>query len=415
MKTLPLSLLAFLSLFGCSSSPSSSAAPATLPDAGAPDDAATGDEPAADAGEDAAALTPALPQAVSLGGPVVKTPKIVPVAWTSDPLAGDIDSWLAAWEKTTYWGDMVADYGIAKPTLGTTIRITDPAPPTLDDTQIQTWVAAHLDGTHPDFPAVDANTFFMLVYPPGTSITLLGNGTSCQDFHGFHDATQLPGGLEVPYAVVSRCPSIPEASVTGVQYVAAVASHEVLEGLADPFPFDHPAFQDVDPAHKAWALVTGGEIGDLCALQGNAFYQPADFPYTVQKIWSNKAALAGKDPCIPEKTGEAYFAAAPRLPDTIDMPNGRGQGLRIPVGQTRQVTVDLYADGPIEGPMTLRAAEVRSKGHLTMSLDRTTAKPGETVTLTIQAVAASTDGAEAFAVMASVGKRINYWFGAVAH
>jgi hypothetical protein len=412
-----LSLLFPIALLGCSSSPSGGAAtiPAAPTDAGAPDDAFPPGDAASDAGDEAGAIIPTLPQAVSLGGPVVKSPKIVPVVWAGDPLSADIDAWLAAWDKTTYWADMLADYGIAKPALGATIRVAEAAPAALGDADIQTWVASRLDGTHPEFPTPDENTFFMLVYPPGTTITITGYGTSCQEFHGFHEATQIASGREVPYAVVSRCTSIPEAKVTGVQYVAAVASHEVIEGLADPFPFDHPAYADVDDAHRAWGLVTGGEIGDLCALQGNAFYVPGDFPYTVQKIWSNGAAKAGKDPCIPEKTGEPYFAAAPRLAETIEMPNGRGSGLAIPVGQERQVTVDVFADAPTSGPITLHAMEVRSRGHLATSLDRTTALPGETVTLTIKAVAASTDGAEPFAVTATVGGRTNYWFGAVAH
>jgi hypothetical protein len=154
----------------------------------------------------------------------------------------------------------------------------------------------------------------------------------------------------------------------------------------------------------------------LCALQGNAFYEPADFPYTVQKIWSNTAAKAGKDPCIPEKASEPYFAGAPRLPDLVTMPDTLKYGaVNVPVGQERTIPLDVYADSPTAGPITIRAMEVRAKGHVTMTLDRTSANAGETLNLTIKAVAASSDGAEPFAVTASVGKRTNYWFGLVSH
>src|SRR5262249_61339899 len=118
----------------------------------------------------------------------------------------------------------------------------------------------------------------------------------------------------VSSAFICRCGGIPEAPVTGIQSVAAVASHEVLEGLADPLPFSNAAYAAVDPDHQGWYDGTGGEIGDLCALQGNAFFQPADFPYTVQKIWSNAAAKAGKDPCSPEKSSDPWFIAAADIP-----------------------------------------------------------------------------------------------------
>jgi hypothetical protein len=392
----------------CGSSSSSSDAPALPPPDPPPADDA-GPPPPPDAG--APALLSRLPEAQSLGGPVIKNPLIVPVVWTSDPLAADIDTWLAAWDKTTYWGDMVAEYGIAKPKLAAAIHISDAVAASITSTDIREWLAQNIDGGNPAFPKTDENTFFMLVYPPGTTISLMGR-TSCKEYHGFHDETQIASGARVSYAVISRCDSIPEAPVTGIQYVAAVASHEVLEGLADPLPFSNAAYAAVDPDHQGWYDGTGGEIGDLCALQGNAFFQPADFPYTVQKIWSNAAAKAGKDPCIPEKSSEPWFIAAAEI---TKAENAKYAGLKIPVGTERKVPLDVYSDGPLSGPMTLKAAEIVSTGHLTFTFDKTTASPGDKVMLTIKAEAAGAGGSDDFVIAATVGSRRNLWFGIVAH
>jgi hypothetical protein len=246
--------------------------------------------------------------------------------------------------------------------------------------------------------------------PQGTTITWSpssGGGSSCTQFHGYHgELPPLASGVKVPLAVLARCPTLPEVHVTGIQYVAAIASHEVLEGLADPFPNSNPAYLAVDDAHSGWGA-TGAEIGDLCALQGNAFYQPADFPYTVQKVWSNAAAKARKDPCVPEKDGEPYFVAGMKLDNYGTV--------KIAVGKEATIPIVVYADAPMSAEVTLDAHEYPGHGDLTATFDKTTAKVGDTVTLTIKSLAVSPQGQEAFAVGATVGKRTNLFFGIVSH
>ena len=95
-------------------------------------------------------------------------------------------------------------------------------PATISQSEIHTFVATQ-------FPTADANTFPMLIYPPGTSITLQGR-KSCGEFHGFHDETQIAGGTRVSYAVVSRCDSVPEVDVTGVE-LRPVGGSELVDHL----------------------------------------------------------------------------------------------------------------------------------------------------------------------------------------
>jgi hypothetical protein len=408
-----------------SSSPPSSAQPPTPPvdDAGPPVvDAAAPQPDATDNGAPSdvyPAPHPAQPEVVPSGGRVVLHPKLVPVVFASDPLAADVDTLFAAFATTTYWGDMVAEYGIAKPVAQAPIHVTDTLPASVTDVDVGNFLAGKLDGTHPEFAAPDEDTFYVLIYPPGTAITLTGYGTSCKEFHGYHDEVALPSKLTVPYAVVSRCDSIPEAPVTGVQYVSAVMSHEILEGLADPFPFTGPAFQSTDDDHLAWMFITGGEIGDMCALQGDAFVTPADFPYSVQRMWSNAAAKAGHDPCIVQPKGEPYFNAAPVMPDavsfTYDGQSGTTRGVKIPIGQSRTIELDLFSDGKTSAPFSVRALDPTGKNNLTFALDRSQGVNGEKLHLTITAVKQRDDigGAEPFVLMSSLGARKNLWFGMV--
>jgi hypothetical protein len=321
---------------------------------------------------------------------------------------------------------MTAEYGIAPAKPQTPIRATDVIPANIADGDIIAWLKAQLDGTHPEFPAPDPDTMYVLFYPPGTTITMsedpMGGSPgrpSCQTWHGYHANFTVGKDTEVAFAVISRCPGIPEAPVTGIDYVSAVASHEIIEGLADPHPFDHPAFDTPDFDHIVWEVFTGGEIGDLCALEGNAFFKPSDFPYTVQRIWSNKAAAAGGDPCVP-RIKAPYFQASFDPPDTVMVTaNGytmKSKGFTVPVGQSKTIDVDLFSDGPT-GEWTVYAAQPKNFAPtLSLSLDKKGGQNGDKLTLTITAKAVDpTYGASPFALVSTLGGVRHYWYGLVGH
>jgi hypothetical protein len=184
---------------------------------------------------------------------------------------------------------------------------------------------------------------------------------------------------------------------------------------------DAPAFQTTDDDHLGWMFITGGEIGDMCALVGDAFVTPPDFAYTVQRIWSNAAAKAGHDPCIMQPKGEPYFNAAPVLTDTIGFEyggqKGTTRGVLIPIGQSRTIEVDLYSDGKTSAAFSVRALEPTSAGkNLTFAFDRAAGVNGEKLLLTITANQKRADlGAEPFVLISSLGTRKNLWIGMVGH
>jgi hypothetical protein len=427
------------------------------PDAsgGAPRDAAAEAEAASDAGADGSsprdaaiaypAFLPSAPQ-IQTGGTVLTQPKLVTVSFANDPLEADIDTMVTAIDTTTYWSDRIKEYGSSA--LKTEGRIHDPTvwPATIDDSQIQAWLLTELgsggDAGPPDastadagaWPPADPNAVYALVFPPGVSITDVNDGlpascgtASMPSWHGYHNNVTLPDGQNVAYAVISRCDSIPEdPAATGIQYVSAVMSHEVIEAITDPFSeVGKYGYVGQDPAHLAFYFTTSAELGDMCALVGNAFYTPTDFPYLVQRIWSNKVAPTGHDPCLPEPAGQPYFNSVPVLTDTVRVPSilapglVASKGVTIGRGQSKTVEVDLFSEAPTPGPWTVRAVETDGSNSLSFSFDKTTGQNGDKLALTITVLNTNALGegsdAEAFAIVSTLGTQLSFWAGFVGN
>jgi hypothetical protein len=413
---------------GCGGGPSADGVDAAGPaaDAGSsPDATPDEDAPAVDAVAAAPvypAAHPPIPRVIS-GGTLMTKPKVVHVSFAADPLEADIDAFATSMGKTTYWGDRVKEYGVAPPVPIARIHDAYAPPATIDDAQIKTWLVGRLDGSHPEYPAPDANTIYTLYFPPGVTITNMaaGLGASCGAWHGYHDQAQLADGTPVVYAIISRCASIPEdARATGIQYVSAVASHEVIEGITDPLVETNDyGYAETDNDHIAFSFIGLAELGDMCALVGNAFYTPPDLPYLVQRIWSNEVAPTGHDPCLPELAGHVYFNTAPVLDDTVTV-TSQGQsdttkGALVPVGQTKSVELDLFSEAPTPGPWTVSVHEIGGTS-LDLKLDKTTGQNGDKLNLSIHVLSKNPAyGAELFVIESTLGTDKSLWVGFVGN
>jgi len=394
-----------LFLFACSSTPVAMSTPDATPDVVDP----------VDAGGDAGFVPgdhPPMPQVASSGGPVIAKPSFVPVSFANDSLQGDIDAFVGAMAKTTYFEDVIGEYGVAKPTIAKPIHIAETVPANILDADIQGFIRSKvMDQT---LPAPDANTLYVLFYPPGTTIELDGR-KSCATFHGYHGEVAV-GQQSAAYAVIARCSGIPEAPVMGIQYVSAVASHEIVEALTDPLVYTNPAFAMPDRDHIGFAFLGLAELADMCALDGDAFYTPSDFPYTMQRIWSNALALQGHDPCVPNVKKTTYIMAVPELEDTIGSVYGKTKGVKIPVGQEKTIAVDLFSDGPIDS-WDVRAIEPSSMNStLDLALDRTSGTNGDKLMLTIKTKGKNaTYGASPFVIASRKDSQQNLWVGLVGY
>jgi len=432
-------------LFACGSSASDGAPGADVADGG---DAATNDEAPAALDNGAPSTTypaphPPLPELVNAAhGPVLTTPKIALVFYPGDARATELEAFARKVAGSTYWPSTTAEYGVGAVTYAQTFELTgETAPATISQAEIHAKLAADLASGKLGVP--DPQTIYTLVFPAGTSVTqpnpittLFGPVVSCAGFSGYHDNVAVTLGdagarTEFAYAVIPTCS-------TDIMSLTSVLSHEWVEAATDPqltangtFSVKggpNAAFFATDADHAVWSLLGGGEAADLCVPSGPMIdITPLDIGYLVQRSWSNVAARASHDPCVPQLAGAAYFAAAPVLPQTVTFSTSftgsvTTKGIVIPVGASATVEVDLFSDGPLNGPILVKAGDLLSTSYgsygfaksLDFAWDRKQGVNGEKLHLTVTVTSGSfLGGAHAFMITAVNGNRRQVWPGLV--
>jgi hypothetical protein len=371
---------------------------------------------------------PPMPTVVSGGGRVVANPVFIPITFPDDPNQSDIVAFTSGIGATSYWSTIVTQYGVGAATSGTPVILTAAQEPTgtggtIDDmTGIQPWLQTAVEsgvlaGTN------GPNTVYAIYFPTGTTITLEG-AQSCQSFGGYHNNfATTDTGENITYAVVPRCGTFETGggqNLTGVDAITGPASHEYLEASTDPDPTTDDAYVSVDNNDFIWEFVLGGgEIGDMCAQFPGVFYKPSDFAYTVQRSWSNSSALASHEPCQPSlPTETVYFNSIAVLP-SVDLGMGIGTttAISVPLNTSQTVDVDLYSDGPTDGPWTVQAIDSAAlqggSPALKFSWDKTTGQNGDTLHLTITSIANPPQKGEGFIIQSTLGTTSNFWIGLV--
>ncbi|HZS37118.1 MAG TPA: hypothetical protein VFF06_09835 [Polyangia bacterium] len=363
------------------------------------------------------------PQAITGGGPVLTAPVIVPVFFSNDDATerASLEDFVSKIGATKYWQAATEEYGVGAATATAPVELTETATGTIADAMIQSWLAGKLGNHDPAFPAPTANTVYALHYPMVATITLGGgtNNTSCNAFGGYHSNIQL-GGQQIAYAVIPRCNGV--GGLTRMQNTTAAESHELVEAATDPYPQGTGAYETVDTNHRYWARVLGGgEVGDLCAQEPGVFTQFPELAYTVQRTWSNAAAMASHDPCVPALANEVYFNTVPELDDMITTTSMGGTimvpGVHIPVGMSKTVALDLFSDAATTGPWSVKVVDAATlqggTATMTFALDRTTGVNGERLHVTITTVTAGSRGTGVFAIESHLGPRTHFYFGLV--
>lgn len=383
--------------------------------------------------EVATALSP--PQVVNPApaGPVLASPKVQLIAYAEDTYLPQIEAQLTELTKTQTWSQQTAEYGVGPLTIKPTITIQGTPPATLDDntgspTPFQTTLATNLTGATPAWGAVDPSTIYLFLLPQGTQIN--AGGLCCDPnagYFGYHDQATV-GSDQVAYAIVCNCPSFVAPPLTALDDLTTTVTHELGEAATDPLTNTQPAFAAEDMPHEIWGLATsGGEIADMCQSNTDANFVPAGATYMVQRSWSNKAALAGSNPCVPVPAGSGpYFNAYPVLPDMVTLsgttfsPAITVPGVKVPVGGSKTIDIVLHSEAPTSGPWTVSVQDLSyitgttSSPATKLTLDKTSGSDGDVLHLTIQVVSADpTFGGEAFVLSSKLGTQNNLWYGAV--
>lgn len=371
-------------------------APATPDDGG--NDADPVGEDAGDAHDaaptiDAAPPSYAFPVAATSGGPVVAKPKITVVTFAGDALEPSIGAFNDALVTSTWFGSASKEYGVGPILSVSHARLMETAPAAITDAEIRTWLATAIGTT---LGPLDTDTLYALYYPAGTAVTYAGK-TSCNGYQGYHGEIAVSGS-KAAFAVLPRCDST-DPSLTTLDVLTRVASHELFEWATDPYPLTAQAWHKVKPESAPWALAFEGELADLCDGRTSQT-KPADLGFFVQSVWSNVASAAGRAPCQPG-TQPVYATLIPRATDRITLSpslmtatsvpaTGTVPGVIVAPGTSVKVPVHVYAESSTTTKWQLTATEGGSMlpaANLGLALDRTDALAGEDVTLTVTAPA----------------------------
>lgn len=346
------------------------------------------------------AFAAAYPSLVSVGGPVLDAPRFQLVTYAGDSLASTAESFVKTLPSSEYWRETTAEYGIGAPEIASTIVLDNP-PATMTDADVAKWVGDNASG--------DGKTVYVFILPGSVSFTLDGIAACGAEYGGYHGEAALADGKAASYIVIPRCATY--LGFKGADELTYALSHELVEVATDPFPDSKRAFGSVDPASFAFSVLFGNEAGDLCV--GNAARSGS---FAVARAWSNLAAAAHRDPCVPA-LASPYIAAIPVLPDTAPHDGAKLPVLHLPVGSTKTIDLELVSDGPTEdfhiAVIDLgQVLEARTPA-LSFSLDHASGKNGDVVKLKITA---TTQGQirkatklAGFVVVAKSATRMTMW------
>ena len=195
----------------------------------------------------------------------------------------------------------------------------------LTDAQIERELAAQIKGGK--LPAPDADTVYLLHFPPGVRISM-GGSSSCQSggFCGYHSAFRR-AGKTIAYAVLpdmgagSGCDTGCGGGRKPFDVLTSVASHELVEAVTDP----EVGLGKGLGAPLAWYDAANGEIGDICNGKSGTL-RAGGVSFVVQKQWSNaaRACVLGKG----RAGADELDAGDPAMPLGTDqgLPPDSGQG-----------------------------------------------------------------------------------------
>ena len=405
-------------------------------------DAGPGDDAAPDASDTDSPTSsyPAfpldVPQVEKNQGAVLGAPVVVTVTWPGDANAATWEAFGDSIGASSYWSTTTQEYGVGPASSGASnhVRMTQPLPSSLSYTDLQNYVAATVQAAETDggvaatdagapnpawpVPTFDAKGQSQTIYSLfiGSTVTDPGSGQSfcAEGALGYHDDVVV-AGKPITYSVTLECPSLTAPAIE------ETAAHEYVEAATNPYPESSTlGYIGFDASHLAWDLYTGfsDELADACQNWQDSYYEESgSFPYWVQRSWSNAAAHAGHDPCVPSPAG-AYHTMTLLPADessvqvnltTLGAGTETTRGFKVAVGTPLTFQVGFVSDASAppwtiayDFPTELQqlfttTGSPLGNGKGTVSIDKTSGRNGDEANVT---VTVSSKGPAGFHVMA---------------
>src|SRR5262249_35511304 len=154
------------------------------------------------------------------------------------------------------------------------------------------------------------------------------------------------------YAININCPQ-----KWDVHTVTLIASHELIEASTDPFPDSNTGYVGLDSDHLAFDIFLQfqDETGDACEFfKSSDYVGGSSFPFGIQRTWSNKAAKAGHNPCVPRTTLPYFNVTTFNSEMDSILVDGTAlggsmmatRGFKAPLNQAKTFTIGFYSDAP---------------------------------------------------------------------
>jgi hypothetical protein len=248
------------------------------------------------------------PTIPSRGGHVLDPLRIVSVVAEDDPLVSDLQKLGDGIPSSAWYASFASEYGLAGTPTHTLIRGPHVAAGTsFTEAQMDQYIASAIAAATPP-PTPDGHTVYVLYLPPGTVMTVHGApDTTCAGVP-YHTEYGTSGDA---MAVLNPCRlSFP----TILDKLTIDATHEIAEAATDPSWRSNPAWVSVAAdLTRPWTssiwneveMESSAEIGDLCIATA-----VVENGLALQRVFSNAAARAGGDPCVPA-LGLPYFDVSP--------------------------------------------------------------------------------------------------------
>jgi hypothetical protein len=355
----------------------------------------------------------ALPVIDFHGGAIIENPNIVTVTFDGDDTRAMLDDFGDAITATPWWDAVRDGYCdsdnrcVGRGTSGGHGHLADIGDASFDDSSDPDGTSSLRDLLMRNvasgaLPAPDANTIYVVYLPARATVSLDGNALcvalSAYHNYGFYAQRGDAGETRVPYAYAV----IPSCGFTDVTATSA-ASHEIVEAATNP-TFGAFYMRDV-----AWTY-DGSENADLCVTHSQSdrwedgsteLYHQGE--WVVQRSWSNAAAVASHDPCVPAPAGVPYFNVAPSTTE---------ENVSLRVGGAKTVELTAFSDAPMPD-FDVDAEELAvvrgGEGVLGLALDRTHANNGTKVSLTITVTAKPKSNPVRFFVIAKGASATHAW------
>ena len=314
-----------------------------------------------------------LPLMLAHSGIVLKNVRLVTVTYDDYTNRDSIEAMGDFVFGSQWWKAVSAEYGVVSGVHEGKVHLAGNAPATGTSSDLLDALSLLIDaGTAPQ-PTDDIKdqVLYVIFISPTTLLKESFNGTSCQDYFGFH-GSKFRNGKRYAYAIVADCGSFDD--------VTSTFGHELVEAATDPYDGSNAGFSLDAQLPDHWYADAFKEDADLCEDEDYIY----EGSFALQPAWSNAAAAAGLAPCVPNNDWPYYgFDVSPKTAPTVA------------AGSTVTFTVTGWAMSPTKNWGVAATASTYSDltdAEMKPTLSTTHINNGDTLTIKLTVPATATSG-----------------------